>query len=192
MEISPNHLVRPIFPSMISSYYSHPSNKRGGSLIDFEKKIHPPRKNSPSSFIPAFSPLFHSLHIVHSYTVFIWNEFVSRHCLVPFSLGKCSWQNIYYYIDSFLASLLVYSIGFPPPHLLKFPKKSNLLVYSLLHVYWFYNFCTPSLSIPTSLAVREMRVCPLTIYLSFYAILHNLSKYHISANSFLAWIVSPL
>ena len=34
-------------------------------------------------------------------------------------------------------------------------------VYSLflLHVYWFYNFCNPSSFIPSSSAIREMRVC---------------------------------
>ena len=31
--------------------YSHLSNKRGGTLIDFEKKIHPPRTYPPPTFL---------------------------------------------------------------------------------------------------------------------------------------------
>ena len=38
--------------------YSHLSNKRGVTLIDFEKKIHPPRTFLPSTFID-FLDFFH-------------------------------------------------------------------------------------------------------------------------------------
>jgi len=38
--------------------YSHLSNKRGVTLIDFEKKIHPPRTFPPSMFID-FLDFFH-------------------------------------------------------------------------------------------------------------------------------------
>ena len=46
----------------------------------------------------------------------------------------------------------------PPYMFIDFLDFSTLHVYSNLHVYWFCNFCTPSMFIPTSTAIREMRV----------------------------------
>ena len=50
------------------------------------------------------------------------------------------------FIDFFHPPLLVYCIY------VLVPKNP------ILHVYWFCNFCTPSTFIPTSSAIREMRV----------------------------------
>ena len=138
------HLVKP-------GLYSHLSNKRGVTLIDFEKKNPPSTQKFPilvycflkflpiSSFIPASSPLFHSLHCSQLDSFYL--KLIFFKTLVPFSLGKCSWQNIYYYIGSFLASLLVYKIGFPPPRLLKFSKNSNLLRVSVQGVESLWGDC---------------------------------------------------
>ena len=48
--------------------YSHLSNKRGGTLIDFEKKIHPPRTFPPSTFID-FLDFFHPP--LHAYFIYV-------------------------------------------------------------------------------------------------------------------------
>ena len=48
--------------------YSHLSNKRGVTLIDFEKKINPPRTFPPSTFID-FSDFFHPP--LHVYCIYI-------------------------------------------------------------------------------------------------------------------------
>ena len=44
--------------------YSHLSNKRGVTLIDFEKKFHPPRTFPPSTFID-FLDFFHPPLLVY-------------------------------------------------------------------------------------------------------------------------------
>ena len=48
--------------------YSHLSNKRGGTLIDFEKKIHPPRTFPPSTFMD-FLNFFHPP--LHVYCIYV-------------------------------------------------------------------------------------------------------------------------
>ena len=49
--------------------YSHLSNKRGGTFIDFEKKIHPPRTFPPSTIID-FLDFFHPpLHVYYIYVL---------------------------------------------------------------------------------------------------------------------------
>ena len=48
--------------------YSHLSNKRGVTLIDFEKKIHPPRTFPPSTFID-FLDFFHPP--LHVYCIYV-------------------------------------------------------------------------------------------------------------------------
>ena len=48
--------------------YSHLSNKRGGTFIDFEKKIHPPRTFPPSTFID-FLDFFHPP--LHVYCIYV-------------------------------------------------------------------------------------------------------------------------
>ena len=57
-QISNNHTY------LIVSRYSHLSNKRGVTLIDFEKKFHPPRTFPPSTFIN-FLELFHPPLLVY-------------------------------------------------------------------------------------------------------------------------------
>ena len=48
--------------------YSQLSNKRGVSLIEFEKKIHPPRTFPPSTFID-FLDFFH--YPLHAYCIYV-------------------------------------------------------------------------------------------------------------------------
>ena len=54
--------------------YSHLSNKRGVTLIDFEKKIHPPRTFPPSTFID-FLDFFHPpLHVFCIYILVFFQK----------------------------------------------------------------------------------------------------------------------
>ena len=53
-----------ITQNKIVGTYSHLSNKRGGKLIDFEKKFHPPRTFPPSTFID-FLDFFHPRLLVY-------------------------------------------------------------------------------------------------------------------------------
>ena len=54
--------------------YSHLSNKRGVTLIDFEKKFHPPRTFPPSTFID-FLDFFHPpLHVYCIYVLVFFQK----------------------------------------------------------------------------------------------------------------------
>ena len=80
-----------------------------------------------------------------------------------------------------------------------FSKNTTLHIYSNLHVYWFCNFCTPSTFIPTSIIIREMRVCRSTsstrlvkkisteafFYLQIFFIKHWMILIHTAASTFL-------
>ena len=58
-----------IWPFQRISTYSHLSDKRGGTFIDFEKRFHPPRTFPPSTFID-FLDFFHPpLHVYCIYVI---------------------------------------------------------------------------------------------------------------------------
>ena len=61
------HSLQEVILSSLS-LYSHLSNKRGVTLIDFEKKFHPPRTFPPSTFID-FLDFFHPP--LHVYCIYI-------------------------------------------------------------------------------------------------------------------------
>merc|ERR1712016_506318 len=53
--------------------YSHLSNKRGGTLIDFGKKFHPPHTFPPSTFID-FLDFFHPPLLVYCIYVLVFSK----------------------------------------------------------------------------------------------------------------------
>ena len=59
------------FYAWFAASYSHLSNKRGVTLIDFENKIHPPRTFPPSTFID-FLDLFHPPLLVYCIYVLVF------------------------------------------------------------------------------------------------------------------------
>ena len=73
--------------------------------------------------------------------------------LTDFEKKKSTLYAHFHFLDYFHPPLLVIC-----SYVLVFPKNPILHVYCNLNVYWFCNFCTPSMFIPTSSAIREMRV----------------------------------
>ena len=59
---------------MLNNPYSHLSNKRGGTLIDFEKKIHPPRTFPPSTFIDFLDFFLPPLHVYCIYVLVFFQK----------------------------------------------------------------------------------------------------------------------
>ena len=54
--------------------YSHLSNKRGGTFIDFEKKFHPPRTFPPSTFIDFLDFFYPPLHVYCIYVLVFFQK----------------------------------------------------------------------------------------------------------------------
>ena len=99
-------------------------------------------------------------------------SFVHLHFLTDFFLNFCPSYRITFISLIDKGSRLLFFHIFPS--LAQIPSSSLILllivhllypvlVYSLLHVYWFFNFYTPFLFIPSSLDNREMRVHAYTL-----------------------------
>ena len=135
---------------------SHLSNKRGDSLIDFEKKIHPLRKNSPSSFID-FLDFFSNLLIYSNFHVYIFLiQMNSR-----FKRSGPFW----------LFTLLVYWIykKIQPPRLFPPPR---LLILQLVHPprlleRWEYRNVSDDISDISKCRNKKIKVKILTTFIFF-------------------------
>ena len=64
--------------------YSHLSNKRGGTFIDFEKKFHPPRTFPPLTFID-FLDFFHPPLLVYCSYLLVFFQKIPPSTFMPTS-----------------------------------------------------------------------------------------------------------